>query len=748
MWNGVLKISTALKTIGNSYKSTSSKPLKWFRDYKIARHIAPHFDRKFYLTQTDDKLAQTRPEIHYIRSGAALGLDPAPDFSTTFYLQENPDVSRSGVNPFWHFIRFGRSEGRDHFPQDTVSKREVADNHIDYCLRIISDSFDTDYYRNSYAELPESDDQLPLHYLKVGWILGYDPCDWFSTRDYILANLDVAEAQVNPFVHYLLAGKLENRSLSLYPRTIQESQENLELRVSAIRPHFDLNFYLKSNPDVNEAGIDPVLHYITEGHKENRDPHPDFSTLYYLEANPDVKDAGVNPYLHYLTTGKSEGRHPKHPGGRKIDVLSEFATLDEMTKSWVKDSKPDQLLNQGELLDILQPELAGGRLILSVSHDNYIESAGGIQFCISQEVSLAQEMGDSYLAIFPYQPTPRLAHVDPSDDVNIVLILNGKNIGVTGMNTLCDVVEYLKSLDTKFETIIHQLLGHSVEHIIDLVIATGHKSCSLWLHDFITICPSYTLRRNNLDYCGAPNIDSNVCSICIYGQERRNHQRRIQNLFNSLDVKVFAPSAVAKNIWLKKSGLKPASIKVKPHIKLQWRKRPERISELEFAGIKVAFLGTQAEHKGWSTFTTVIQNGRNRDISYFYFGNGQRKLQNLKAVSVHVTSDNPNAMTEAIYEKNIDFVIHWASWPETFSLTTFEAIAAGAYVITNECSGNVAATISKTGRGAILKDQDDLMSFLSGNDGRMGILLQNRRRSHANRSARTISSRLTFQKQE
>lgn len=71
---------------------------------------------------------------------------------------------------------------------------------------------------------------------------------------------------------------------------------------------FDREYYLARNPDVRDAGADPVQHYLRYGWKEGRDPSSAFNTRLYLEANPDVAVAGINPLVHYLQYGKKEGR--------------------------------------------------------------------------------------------------------------------------------------------------------------------------------------------------------------------------------------------------------------------------------------------------------------------------------------------------------------------------------------------------------------------------------------------------------
>ncbi len=73
-------------------------------------------------------------------------------------------------------------------------------------------------------------------------------------------------------------------------------------------PYFNVEWYLKQNPDVQQVGANPILHYLENGWKENRNPSPLFDTHFYLSQNEDVKNSGICPLLHYLKFGKKEGR--------------------------------------------------------------------------------------------------------------------------------------------------------------------------------------------------------------------------------------------------------------------------------------------------------------------------------------------------------------------------------------------------------------------------------------------------------
>ncbi|CAM3611860.1 hypothetical protein [Halomonas lysinitropha] len=73
---------------------------------------------------------------------------------------------------------------------------------------------------------------------------------------------------------------------------------------------FDRDWYLRHYPDVAEAGVDPIKHYLKAGAQEGRQPGPEFDTVWYLLHYRDVATSGVNPLVHFLRFGYREGRSP------------------------------------------------------------------------------------------------------------------------------------------------------------------------------------------------------------------------------------------------------------------------------------------------------------------------------------------------------------------------------------------------------------------------------------------------------
>ena len=73
---------------------------------------------------------------------------------------------------------------------------------------------------------------------------------------------------------------------------------------------FDTEYYPAHNADVADAGVDPLVHFNTFGWHEGRNPNAYFDTTGYLAHYADVAAAGVDPLQHYETFGWKEGRDP------------------------------------------------------------------------------------------------------------------------------------------------------------------------------------------------------------------------------------------------------------------------------------------------------------------------------------------------------------------------------------------------------------------------------------------------------
>ena len=72
------------------------------------------FDLSWYQTEYPESLKFKGGAVaHYMLVGVESGYNPSHKFDTQWYLNTYPDVKEAGVNPLFHYIKFGQLEGRE-----------------------------------------------------------------------------------------------------------------------------------------------------------------------------------------------------------------------------------------------------------------------------------------------------------------------------------------------------------------------------------------------------------------------------------------------------------------------------------------------------------------------------------------------------------------------------------------------------------------------------------------------------------
>lgn len=79
--------------------------------------IIATFDADYYLRENQDVARLgVDPLAHYVIKGWREGRDPTADFCTDYYLDQGPDIQKAGINPFVHYVTHGRRERRPLLP--------------------------------------------------------------------------------------------------------------------------------------------------------------------------------------------------------------------------------------------------------------------------------------------------------------------------------------------------------------------------------------------------------------------------------------------------------------------------------------------------------------------------------------------------------------------------------------------------------------------------------------------------------
>jgi GT2 family glycosyltransferase/glycosyltransferase involved in cell wall biosynthesis len=128
------------------------------------------------------------PLFHFLRFGASEGRKPHPLFDPVYYLNRYADVARSKQNPLVHFLRFGGIEGRCPHPD-----------------------FDGAFYLRARPDLLAKKMNPLVHFLEQGAAEGCLPNPKFNPKFYMATHVDVAAAKIPALVHFALHGAAEGR---------------------------------------------------------------------------------------------------------------------------------------------------------------------------------------------------------------------------------------------------------------------------------------------------------------------------------------------------------------------------------------------------------------------------------------------------------------------------------------------------------------------------------------------------------
>ena len=492
---------------------------------------------------------------------------------------------------------------------------------------------------------------------------------------------------------------------------------------AVVAAEFDAEFYHASHQDVRESGMDPLQHFLLHGAAELRNPNREFDSRFYTEANPDVQDTGVNGFWHFLVQGRAQGRAPRR--SREAERQAFLRARPPSERPGGQLPPVVACMTPAALHDALHARLPGAAgLTLAVSHDRYTRHVGGVQILVADEQAAFNARGEAYLHIAPVASRLTLAP-EGTGPFYIHATLDGMHLGITTYADLRRILaELLPALPAARRLVLHCLLGHEVHALVALHEALAPRDAVFWVNDYEAICIGFNLLRNDVAYCGAPPPGSGACRICVYGAERGEHLARIQALFAAVPLHVVAPSAAALAVWRRGGRLPHLSAQVHEYAAVKVRAVRSAMPDAPPRGtlanpVRVAFVGYPAAHKGWDAFAELaLRIGGQTAYKLFHFTAAppEPPLPGVATLVASVTPAARGAMTEALVAQGIDLVLVLSPWPETFCLVAYEAMAAGADIVTLSASGNVADMVLEAGRGLVVQDLPALIWFFESGD--------------------------------
>jgi hypothetical protein len=262
---------------------------------------------------------------------------------------------------------------------------------------------------------------------------------------------------------------------------------------------------------------------------------------------------------------------------------------------------------------------------------------------------------------------------------------------------------------------LHELLVFAEEHVPRRL---------LYVHDYQLICTQHNLLWNDQKFCGPPeNIETGLCSNCMYGTTVRSHRAGWEVLLDQVP-EIVLPSQAAKNIFQRAFPHSAEKIHVVPHLNVG--ERP--VSEGMRTDIKpaIVFSGAAGFNKGIDRYAALIERHGERyrwvtvGIEDYFHGHPLVEHRHYSFHGAVPLDELLNTLKPAV-------AFLGSLVPETFSYTTHEMLAAGLPILSTVESGNIADTVRLREAGKVYASFDEMSAAL-GDKEEIPALLKNARR--------------------
>lgn len=296
---------------------------------------------------------------YYLTSPSFRMLRRSRLFDPEYYLENNPDVIDSGLDPLIHYFTVGFAELRKFGPLFDIhlylyEARMEAKNHGSLLLHFLTEGrfqglrpnlfYDLEYYVIRNPDFDSSREDALTHFLRKGQKSGgpTSPSPYFDPDFYCHEYADAAQFATAPalaYKHFLTVGLPEKRRPSVlfdfacfdvqyYLSQDPVAVENLDTytlvihflakgRFQGLRPNlfYDPEYYASRNPDFDFSKEDVLTHFLREGQKSGgpTSPSPYFDPEFYCREYADAGKFAASPplaYKHFLSVGLPERRRP------------------------------------------------------------------------------------------------------------------------------------------------------------------------------------------------------------------------------------------------------------------------------------------------------------------------------------------------------------------------------------------------------------------------------------------------------
>ncbi len=358
-------------------------------------------------------------------------------------------------------------------------------------------------------------------------------------------------------------------------------------------------------------------------------------------------------------------------------------------------------------------ELKNNKYVLSIAFADYKKAKSGMPKVVLSHQEMFNKKGISYIYIYALKKTIK------SDNSFLFfrfgVIIDGEYSCVLNVKELVRLIDKLKQKSVECIGVhIHHLLYMRLKDVFGVVDAMDNLPIYVFLHDYYLCCTNYTLLKNASFFCGKGGLNTNHCSDCRYYSQSIKMQSILHKYLAKYGdrIKYVSPSYITSSIYSDFHPEAEGKVLVIPHQVPVGHNMDNMDIVDENSLLTIGFLGFPAKHKGWESFYKLSQRYKGK-YRFVIFNSLEKEYDGIEHVNVSVSSQHPNAMTDALKEKKVDVSVLWAQTPETYSYTCMEAYAANTFIITCKGSGNIEHFVNKEKNGLVLNNDNELFSLFS-----------------------------------